>query len=105
MERLWALGFAQFWCQLRFPKPGSRFPKPEAPSPKPYPFGSNFNDTELMQKRTPLGGGPSGKTWPKCDPQREHVTSTRRIPKLVSSWASKTSSDSGCENAGQPQPE
>jgi len=24
---------------------------------------------ELMQKRSPVGSGPSGKTWPRCEPQ------------------------------------
>ncbi len=38
-----------------------------------------------MQKRTPVGFGPSGNTWPKWAPQCAHWTSVRRMPWLVSS--------------------
>ena len=37
--------------------------------------GMNFRATELMQKRLPVGvWGASGKTCPRCDPQRAQVT-------------------------------
>ena len=36
-------------------------------------------DEELMQYRSPVGGGPSLKTWPRCDPQRRQVTSVRTM--------------------------
>src|SRR5271154_1733468 len=43
--------------------------------------------TELMQYRIPVvSRGPSGNTWPKWPPHLAHVTSTRRIPYVVSSW-------------------
>src|SRR5262249_4168984 len=32
---------------------------------------------ELMQKRNPVGGGPSSKTCPRWAPQRRHMTSRR----------------------------
>jgi hypothetical protein len=36
--------------------------KPYAISDKRYFFGSSFNAAELMQKRWPVGAGPSGNT-------------------------------------------
>jgi len=38
-----------------------------------------------MQKRAPVGFGPSGKTWPKWAPHCAHCTSVRRMPWEVSS--------------------
>ena len=38
-----------------------------------------------MQNRTPVGCGPSSKTWPRCDSQRAQRTSTRTMPWLRSS--------------------
>ena len=38
------------------------------------------SDTALMQNRRPLGGGPSGNTWPKCASQTLQVVSTRCMP-------------------------
>src|SRR5690606_17164000 len=46
--------------------------------------GSNFMESELMQYRSPVGGGPSGKTWPRCESQTLHSTSVRTMPWLVS---------------------
>ena len=60
-----------------------------------FSFGSSFSDTELMQYRSPVGLGPSGKTCPRCESQREHVTSIRLIPKVLSSNASILSSPAG----------
>ena len=31
----------------------------------PYSFFSIVNDTELIQYRSPVGSGPSSKTWPR----------------------------------------
>src|SRR5262249_43012445 len=45
---------------------------------------SNFSASELMQYRKPVGCGPSSKTWPRCEPQRRHLTSVRVIPRLRS---------------------
>src|SRR5450631_4321288 len=58
-----------------------------------------------MQYRSPVGRGPSGKTCPRCPPQREQVTSTLRIPNVLSSWESTFSSAAGWKKLGQPQPE
>ena len=38
------------------------------------------SDTALMQNRRPLGGGPSGNTWPKCASQTLHVVSICCMP-------------------------
>ena len=38
---------------------------------------SSLRASEFMQYLRPVGGGPSWKTWPRCEPQRWHVTSTR----------------------------
>jgi hypothetical protein len=37
-----------------------------------------------MQKRNPVGSGPSGNTWPRWASQTLHITSTRTMPKAVS---------------------
>ena len=37
-------------------------------------------DTELRQWRCPVGGGPSGKTWPRWLPQRAQTSSSRTMP-------------------------
>ncbi len=39
-----------------------------------------FNAEPLIQKRSPLGAGPSGNTWPRWPSHFEHRTSTRTIP-------------------------
>ena len=41
---------------------------------------SSSSAHELMQKRCPVGAGPSGKTWPRCPPHAAHMTSVRTIP-------------------------
>src|SRR5688500_1141646 len=46
--------------------------------------GSNSSTTEFMQKRNPVGGGPSLKTWPKCELQRAQRTSVRSMPWVCS---------------------
>ena len=58
-------------------------------------FSSSFSAAELMQYRTPVGCGPSGKTWPRWPPQLAHSTSVRSIPKLRSCSSSTASSDAG----------
>src|ERR1051326_6146544 len=45
----------------------------------PY-FFTNFIAAEFMQYRSPVGRGPSGKTWPKCASQRGQETAILRIP-------------------------
>src|SRR5690606_12973303 len=52
---------------------------------------------ELMQKRSPLGSGPSGKTWPRCEPQRWQRTSMRTMPWLASTTRSTTSALTGAQ--------
>jgi hypothetical protein len=46
--------------------------------------GRKFIATPLMQYRKCVGGGPSGKTWPKWLPQRLQCTSVRAMPWLRS---------------------
>src|SRR5579884_4100244 len=65
--------------------------------------GMNFNATPLMQYRSPVGGGPSGKTWPRWLPQRLQWTSVRIIPWLVSVSVS-TAPGMGSLKLGQPVP-
>jgi hypothetical protein len=60
-----------------------------------YCFGLSFRDTELMQYRSPVGFGPSGKTCPRCAPQDLHVTSVRVMPWLRSVACSTFSSLAG----------
>lgn len=51
----------------------------EVPSPSAL---ASLMAAELMQKRRPVGGGPSSKTCPRCAPQRRHITSIRGSPSL-----------------------
>ena len=44
------------------------------------PIGVKPSDTELRQWRSPVGGGPSGNTWPRWLPQRAHTISSRTMP-------------------------
>ena len=60
-----------------------------------------------MQYRSPVGGGPSLKTWPRWEPQRRQVTSVR-IMKWVRSSCSAIvlpfTPSIGAVKLGQPQP-
>jgi len=58
-----------------------------------------------MQKRRPVGLGPSSKTCPRWPPQRVHKTSVLRIPELVSGSIFTLSFDIGAQKLGQPVPE
>jgi hypothetical protein len=42
--------------------------------------GSKSSTIEFMQKRFPVGAGPSSKTWPRWALQRPQTTSVRSIP-------------------------
>src|SRR5690606_6162436 len=59
-------------------------------APRPSRSGSGSpspvksRDTEFRQWRSPVGGGPSGKTWPRWLPQRAQTSSTRTMPWLLS---------------------
>ena len=48
-------------------------------------FFFNSSDAELMQKRNPVGWGPSGKTWPRCESHLLHSTSVLFIKRELSS--------------------
>jgi hypothetical protein len=41
---------------------------------------TKVSESELIQYLNPLGAGPSGNTWPKCESQTLHSTSIRVIP-------------------------
>ena len=53
--------------------------------------GSKSMAAELMQKRSPVGLGPSLKTWPRWLPHRRQRTSTRTMPWVRSTTRSTTS--------------
>jgi hypothetical protein len=61
--------------------------------------------TEFMQYRSPVGGGPSPKTWPRCASQRRQATSVLVIPPEASSFSSTLSSETGDQKLGHPVPE
>jgi hypothetical protein len=65
--------------------------------------GSKLSTTPLMQYLSPVGGGPSSKTWPRCPPHWLQWTSVRTIPKLRSVVVSIAPS-SGEKKLGQPVP-
>ncbi len=52
--------------------------------------GLKLIDAELMQKRSPVGVGPSLKTWPRWLPHCLQRTSTRTMPWLASRTRSTT---------------
>ena len=48
-----------------------------------------------MQKRWPVGAGPSSKTWPRWLPQFRQRTSVRTMPWVRSSMSSTASATFG----------
>src|SRR5262249_21842930 len=67
--------------------------------------GTNFSESELMQNRRPVGGGPSGKTWPRWAPQSRHMTSTRGSAGGLSGAFWIRLGSIGRKKLGQPVPE
>lgn len=65
--------------------------------------GTKTVATPFIQYLRPVGGGPSGKTWPRWPPQLLQWTSVRTIPWL-SSWLSSIESGSGLSKLGHPVP-
>ncbi len=55
-----------------------------------------------MQYRSPVGPGPSGKTWPRWAPHCAHTVSVRIMPWLVSR-ISRIAPGTASEKLGQPQ--
>ena len=58
-----------------------------------------------MQYRNPVGGGPFSNTWPRCALHFLQCTSTRLIPRELSTSSSTIPLFIAEENAGQPHPE
>ncbi len=58
-----------------------------------------------MQYRSPVGLGPSSKTWPRWEPQFAHATSVRRMNRVRSSISRRLPVPIGAEKLGQPVPE
>ena len=48
-----------------------------------------------MQKRRPVGAGPSGNTWPRWASQAAHSTSIRRMKSELSSRVATASVEMG----------
>ena len=67
--------------------------------------GMKRREAELMQYRRPVGGGPSGKTWPRCEPANRLRTSTRTMKWLRSSCSTTKFGSTGRVKLGQPVPE
>ena len=53
----------------------------------------------FMQKRCPVGAGPSGNRWPRWEPHRRQRTSVRTMPWLTSSISSTASAAFGLVEA------
>src|SRR5690606_6690575 len=66
--------------------------------------GSSSREAEFMQKRSPVGWGPSGNRWPRWASQRAQLTSVRTMPWLRSSFSFTRSSAIGFQNDGHPDP-
>ena len=58
-----------------------------------------------MQKRLPVGGGPSSKTWPRWDSASEERTSVRGRIALQSVRSYTAPGSSGFVKLGQPVPD
>src|SRR3954447_13240147 len=71
-------------------------------SPHHY-SGSKSSDTEFMQYRLLVGGGPSSKICPKCDAQRPQSTSVLSIPTVWSSLYVTLLERLGWKKLGHPQ--
>src|SRR5690554_5301090 len=69
------------------------------------PSATKPRATEFRQWRSPVGGGPSGNTWPRWLPQRAQTSSTRTMPWLVSRTWRTCAGSSGWKKLGQPVPE
>src|SRR5258707_11327378 len=69
------------------------------------PRGTKFKAAEFMQKRNPVGGGPSSKTCPRCASHRLHRTSSLCIPSEPSLWDATFSFAMGFQKLGQPVPD
>ncbi len=54
-----------------------------------------LSDAEFMQNRSPVGAGPSGKTWPRWAPHLAHTVSVRAMPWELSTRFSMFSPSSG----------
>src|SRR6516162_8440489 len=65
----------------------------------------NFNAAEFMQYRSPVGGGPSSKTCPRCASHRAHRTSVRSINSVWSARVTIFSGAIGFQKLGHPVPE
>ena len=78
-------------------------------SPSPWAanssLGTKRSAAEFMQKRCPVGLGPSGKTWPRCESLAVLRTSVRVLKSLWSSRVVTASSRRGLVKLGQPLPE
>src|SRR5262245_25605664 len=75
------------------------------PSSSSLATGMNRSAAELMQYRTPVGAGPSGKRWPRCESPSLERTSTRRMPEELASCSLMLLSSIGRTNRGHPVPE
>src|SRR5688572_30170961 len=67
--------------------------------------GMNLRTSPLMQKRRPVGRGPSSKTWPRWESQRAQLTSTRVMPWDWSVFSAMFSLAMGWKKLGQPVPD
>ena len=66
---------------------------------------TNRKATEFMQYRSPVGLGPSSKTWPKCASHLRQETAVRIIPRLTSCSSWIFSFAIGAQKLGQPVPD
>jgi hypothetical protein len=58
-------------------------------------LGFSVSEAELRQWRSPVGAGPSSKTWPRWAAQRLHNTSVRVMKKLRSLFTGRGVAFSG----------
>ncbi len=71
----------------------------------PLGYLRKSSEAEFMQKRSPVGWGPSGKRWPRWAPHVAQRTSVRTMPCEVSVMSSTLSGSTASQKLGQPVPE
>ena len=99
-QSLWASAYLKVPKKNRIGrKSSSSFMDSWGSAPRPDPWGGGWRcqigglksiEAELMQKRSPVGAGPSLNTWPRCEPQVLQRTSMRVMPWLRSVMRSTT---------------
>ena len=95
-------GFAASPAGAGFPNSGRYWPYPSSSS---FSTGTKRRAAEFMQKRWPVGAGPSSNTCPRCESACFERTSVRVIQKVLSVFVVTFAGSRGRVKLGQPVPD